>query len=213
MGRRRSARLFEDVHRTYRDEQDGYGPPAGCNGQTGWRSAEVVYRRGRIGNDARTNSPPVEVRREAWVIRSRWSHVYVDMRFIVRDCLALAAAGLPALGVSACGSGSSSSGAASVPATASGSPPPAVARPAQSSSKVSIAGFAYGPATVTVAVGAVVHWTNTDAANHTVTADKGAFALGNLNKRQGQSFHFTKAGVYAYHCDYHPFMHGIVIVK
>ncbi len=52
-----------------------------------------------------------------------------------------------------------------------------------------------------------------DAANHTVAADKGAFALGNLNKGRSQSFHFTKAGVYGYRCDSHPFMHGVVIVK
>jgi plastocyanin len=77
---------------------------------------------------------------------------------------------------------------------------------------VTILNFAYHPKTVTVKVGGKVTWTNRDSTNHTVTADSGAFDLGNLNTGQSKSMTFTKPGTYKYHCNYHPFMHGTVVV-
>src|SRR3954469_19930774 len=46
---------------------------------------------------------------------------------------------------------------------------------------VSISGFAFSPAALTVANGVTVTWTNMDAAAHTVTADDNSFTSGTLN--------------------------------
>lgn len=77
---------------------------------------------------------------------------------------------------------------------------------------IKIQNFAYHAPTVTVKVGTRVTWTNFDSSNHTVTADNNSFDLGNLNQGQSKSMVFTKPGTYPYHCTYHPFMHGTVIV-
>lgn len=79
---------------------------------------------------------------------------------------------------------------------------------------MTIKNFAYKPATITVKAGTKVTWTNKDSTNHTVTANKGAFDLGNFSAGgASKSKAFSKPGTYAYHCNYHPFMHGKVIVK
>lgn len=77
---------------------------------------------------------------------------------------------------------------------------------------IKIQNFAYHAPTVTVNVGTRVTWINLDSSNHTVTADNNSFDLGNLNQGQSKSMVFTKPGTYPYHCTYHPFMHGTVIV-
>ena len=56
-------------------------------------------------------------------------------------------------------------------------------------------------------------WTNRDDTNHTVTFKHGPGNLGNLNKGKTRSTTFTTAGTYTYVCQYHPGMHGKVIVK
>lgn len=67
----------------------------------------------------------------------------------------------------------------------------------------------YTPATVTIAVGGSVTWTNQDDVGHTVTpADKtqwGTEGSGDefetwLQQGQSWSFTFTKAGTYKYYC-------------
>ncbi len=64
-----------------------------------------------------------------------------------------------------------------------------------------------------MSVGTTVTFTNHDAANHTVTADGKSFELGNLDHGQSRSFRFTRRGTFTYHCNYHPFMHGTVVVN
>ncbi len=49
--------------------------------------------------------------------------------------------------------------------------------------------------------------------NHTVTADKGGFDLGNLDKGASKSVHLPKPGVYAHHRNYHPSMHGRIVPR
>src|SRR5215207_9827073 len=51
---------------------------------------------------------------------------------------------------------------------------------------VETSGFAYSPASVTVAPNQTVCWTNSDAAAHTATSGTGAFDSGALT--QGQAF-------------------------
>jgi plastocyanin len=88
-------------------------------------------------------------------------------------------------------------------------PPP----PTSEQAAVSISNFAFVPATITVKVGTRVTWTNRQTGiQHTVTANNGSFASGDLSTGSSFSYVFTKPGTYAYHCAIHPFMTGTVIV-
>ncbi len=66
---------------------------------------------------------------------------------------------------------------------------------------------------VVVGVNNTVTWVNDDSAPHTVTANDGSFGSGNVAPTGTYTFTFTKPGTYAYHCLYHPWMVGTVIVK
>ena len=78
---------------------------------------------------------------------------------------------------------------------------------------VSIAGFAFSPATVTVSVGDSVTWTNNDGATHTATADGGSFDTGNIAAGGSDSVTFNTAGSFDYHCTIHSQMTGTVVVQ
>ncbi|MGH9919874.1 MAG: multicopper oxidase domain-containing protein [Nitrososphaerales archaeon] len=82
-------------------------------------------------------------------------------------------------------------------------------------SELNTAGPGYSPATITVVIGVnnTVVWTNDDTAPHTVTAVNKAFDSGDLNQGDTFTYTFTTPGTYQYGCDYHPWMHGTVIVK
>ncbi len=74
----------------------------------------------------------------------------------------------------------------------------------------------YSPRTITVVLGIneTVMWVNNDTAIHTVTSDDNStFSSGNLAPNQSYSFSFATPGTYTYHCIYHTWMHGTVIVK
>jgi YVTN family beta-propeller protein len=86
------------------------------------------------------------------------------------------------------------------------------AAPEATTSTATIAQFAFSPATVTVAPGQPVTWTNTDPVQHTTTSDTPGWDSGPLAPGANFAHTFTTAGTYAYHCDIHPFMHGTVIV-
>jgi plastocyanin len=88
--------------------------------------------------------------------------------------------------------------------------------------------YGYGPATVTVVIGKnnTVLWTNRDSAFHTATSvggDPAPFDSGCLDGigaacpsstgANSYQFTFTVPGTYVYHCSYHPWMQGKVIVK
>lgn len=77
---------------------------------------------------------------------------------------------------------------------------------------VSIEGFGFEPASLDVASGAEVTWTNRDPAPHTVTAEDGSFDSGTLE--QGQSFSTTVEGngPVAYRCRIHPEMTGELLL-
>jgi plastocyanin len=77
---------------------------------------------------------------------------------------------------------------------------------------VDIAGFAFSPATVTVAVGDTVTWTNGDAVNHTATADDASFNTGTIAAGSSRSATFSTAGTFAYHCSIHPAMTATIVV-
>jgi plastocyanin len=73
----------------------------------------------------------------------------------------------------------------------------------------------YSPSPVTVVMGVnnTVTWVNNDSAPHTVTANDGSFDSGNLAPTGTFTFTFTTPGTYEYHCIYHPWMVGTVVVK
>lgn len=73
-------------------------------------------------------------------------------------------------------------------------------------------GFNPGSVTVVIGVNNTIQWTNNDSSPHTVTADDASFSSGNMAPGQTFIFTFLKAGVYHYHCTYHPWMTGTVTV-
>ncbi len=77
---------------------------------------------------------------------------------------------------------------------------------------VTIKNFAFSPASVEIAVGETVTWTNEDSATHTVTGDDG---IDSGSLAQGKTFThtFASAGTFSYHCSIHPNMNGTVTVK
>ena len=103
--------------------------------------------------------------------------------------------------------------AASTPTTTTSGPTKKVTIMTDSSGS-----FAFSPATLTISVGTTVTWTNTTGAPHTVTSDDGKSFDSGINTPIGAqggtfSFTFTKAGTFAYHCQFHTFMMGTIIVK
>ena len=105
--------------------------------------------------------------------------------------------------VTACGGSSGTSNGASTTATP----------PAAGGAQVSIKGFAFSPASVTIKAGGSVTWTNQDSPAHSITADNGEFDSGNIANGATYSFTFAKAGSYPYHCGIHPSMKGNIIVQ
>ena len=81
--------------------------------------------------------------------------------------------------------------------------------------EVKIDNFSFGPATVTVAVGTMVTWTNRDDIPHTIvsTDDPKAFKSKVLDTDEKFSYTFAKPGTYPYFCSVHPKMTGTVVVK
>jgi len=74
--------------------------------------------------------------------------------------------------------------------------------------------YSFSPASVTIAKGTKVVWTNTTDAPHTVTPDTAnAFtASSNVAEDQTYSFVFTTAGTFSYHCNIHSYMKGTITV-
>lgn len=77
---------------------------------------------------------------------------------------------------------------------------------------VAIAGFAFGPATTTVAPGGVVTWTNSDESPHQIAVAGAALKTELLLKGQSGSLTFAAAGTFPYVCALHPNMKGTIEV-
>ena len=122
---------------------------------------------------------------------------------------------LVAIGLTACSSAPTSSTGGNKPAQ----PPP----PGAGSAAVTISNYSYSPGVITITAGGSVKWTNDDAVTHSVTADGGGFASdlsgGMMDPYGGTSgggtfsHNFASSGSFAYHCIYHPTMHGTVTVN
>jgi plastocyanin len=77
---------------------------------------------------------------------------------------------------------------------------------------VKIVDFAFKPATLHVAKGTRVVWTNTGGVAHTTTANGGAWDSGTLAPGATFARTFRKAGTFKYHCAIHSSMTGKIIV-
>jgi plastocyanin len=92
-----------------------------------------------------------------------------------------------------------------------GDPAPQVAA-APSAVAVDAADFAFSPATVEVAAGGRITWTNRGAAPHSVAAKDGAFDSGMLEGGATFAQSFETPGSYAYLCAFHPEMTATIRV-
>jgi plastocyanin len=88
--------------------------------------------------------------------------------------------------------------------------PPTAGPSAPMSGSVTIQNFSFQPASVTIAVGGTVTWTNQDSTAHTATGQ--GFNTGPLSRGQSGSATFPRAGTFPYQCSIHPNMTGQVIV-
>jgi len=79
--------------------------------------------------------------------------------------------------------------------------------------EVKVDNFSFGPATLAVAVGTTVTWTNRDDIPHTIVSNDKVFKSKVLDTDEKFSFTFTKAGTYPYFCSIHPKMTGSVVVQ
>jgi len=78
---------------------------------------------------------------------------------------------------------------------------------------VSIAGFAFGPQTITVNAGGSVTWSNDDGSPHTVTFKDGSAGVKSLSPGEKFTRVFDRAGTYEYFCSFHPYMTARVMVN
>ena len=137
-------------------------------------------------------------------------------RTVTRPVLAIVAL-LAVLTLAACGS-SGSGGSAASPAASAAAPSAAASEAASAdagggSDAVTIQNFAFGPNSLSVAVGSTVTWTNADSAAHTATADDGSFDSKSIAAGGTFSQTFDTAGTFAYHCSIHPNMQATIEVK
>ncbi|HUR24843.1 MAG TPA: cupredoxin domain-containing protein [Candidatus Thermoplasmatota archaeon] len=79
--------------------------------------------------------------------------------------------------------------------------------------EVAIHGNTYNPSSVTVKAGEHVHFANHDAVEHSITPDSGGFSGKDIDGEKEADIDFPAAGTFAYHCKYHPAMHGTVTVS
>jgi plastocyanin len=79
-------------------------------------------------------------------------------------------------------------------------------------SEVHIDNFSFAPATLAVAPGAKITWTNGDDIPHNLVSTEKKFSSPVLDTGEKFSYTFTAPGEYAYCCSIHPKMTGKVVV-
>jgi plastocyanin len=122
-------------------------------------------------------------------------------------CLALT---VFALALAGCGGGGDSSSSEATPSTSSGS----AATTSGGAGAVTIKDYKYGPASLTVAVGTTVKFTNHDSTPHTATSKDGAgFESGPIDSGKTGTIKLEEAGTFTYFCVFHPFMKGTITVR
>ncbi|WP_328502853.1 cupredoxin domain-containing protein [Streptomyces sp. NBC_00457] len=81
--------------------------------------------------------------------------------------------------------------------------------------QVTMKGYAFVPARLTVPAGSTVTWTNQDTAPHDVKTTSGPASIHSpmLDKGESWSFTFGTAGSYGYYCTVHPDMTAGITVR
>ena len=79
--------------------------------------------------------------------------------------------------------------------------------------QVTISGYAFSPAALTVKVGTTVTWVNRDDDPHSVDSADGKFKSKALDTGSKFEFRFTEAGEYPFNCRFHPKMTGKIVVQ
>jgi plastocyanin len=96
-----------------------------------------------------------------------------------------------------------------------GSPQTATAGP--SAATVDIKSFAFGPASVSIAKGQSVTWTNSDGTTHTVSSGVAPTKDGKFDREVANAasvtITFDAAGTFTYFCNIHQAMKGTVVVN
>lgn len=73
--------------------------------------------------------------------------------------------------------------------------------------------FAFAPATLTVAVGDTVVWSNADLVPHTATARDSAWDSSSIAASGTWGFIGAAPATHEYYCVFHPGMKGTVVVR
>ena len=76
---------------------------------------------------------------------------------------------------------------------------------------VDIVNFAYKPATLTVAAGSRVVFSNTSSMTHSATRENG-FDTKLIKPGKSAAINFPRKGTFRYHCLIHPSMRGKIVV-
>jgi plastocyanin len=85
--------------------------------------------------------------------------------------------------------------------------------PSVAGAEVKIDNFSFTPATITVAVGTQVTWTNRDDIPHTIVTEDQTIKSKALDTDEKFSATFDKPGTYSYFCSIHPKMKGTIVVQ
>ena len=73
--------------------------------------------------------------------------------------------------------------------------------------------YLFTPKALKIKVGTTIVWMNKSDAEHNVTFDKNSKVNMDFKSNKSVRYTFNRAGTYTYHCEYHPFMKGTVIVQ
>ncbi len=92
-------------------------------------------------------------------------------------------------------------------ALGAGAPPRTAVHP------VHVRQYAFAPDSLVVALGDTVEWDNGDLVPHTVTSDTTAWDSGDIATAHRYRVVATARGRTAYHCEIHPEMHGLLVVR
>jgi plastocyanin len=86
--------------------------------------------------------------------------------------------------------------------------------PLQNQVSITVRGLDYVflPRTVTVKLGGRVLWINRTASLHSVTSDRPRLFDRSVRPRGSITLTFRRMGIYRYHCSYHPYQRGIILV-
>lgn len=131
------------------------------------------------------------------------------MRLFIRLGIPTLIAGLTFVACASTGPGTSPAPATSTAAATSAA--------AAKTAKVTIKGFAFSPATLTVAKGTKVTFENQDSATHTVSSGANRTKDGKFDAQLSggteTSITFDTAGTFAYFCSFHQSMTATIVVN